>query len=161
MSGLFFYYYFLSMGMSWWKMDFYEASLTMVIYYLMLVGLSPSSFWPLHDPLCKVFLKRCFLGKHFGTHRERCAQSSVTVSESLDMYSLHRKGHSLALTRGRAQGLNVNVDSPDAQVTGQVRYSVFWEDFWTTTWTQGFSVQAADRALQRVRQVEIGGFPWS
>lgn len=120
----FFYYYFLSMGMSWWKMDFYEASLTMVIYYLMLVGLSPSSFWPLHGPLCKVFLKQCFLGKRFGMHRERCAQSSATVSESLDMYSLHRKGHSLALIRDRAQGLNVNVDSPDSQVTGQVRYGV-------------------------------------
>lgn len=85
----------------------------MLIYYLTLVGLSPSSSLP----LCKVFLKdndaKCIV-ECFGIHRERCAQTSIMVSESLDLYSLRRKHHSLALIRDRAQGLSVDVDSPDS-----------------------------------------------
>ena len=98
----------------------------------------------------------------FGIHRERCAQTSIMVSESLDLYSLYRKHHSLALIRDSAQGLNVAVDSPDSSGhwRGQL-LGMFWEDFWTTVWTQSSSFQAADKAAQRVRWVEVGGFPWS
>lgn len=96
----------------------------------------------------------------FGIHRECCAQTSIRVSESLDLYSLRRKHHSPALIRDRAQGLNVDVDSPDSSGhwRGQL-LGMFWEDFWTAVWTQSSSFQAADKAAQRVWWVEVGGFP--
>lgn len=89
-------------------MDFCETSFASVIYYLTLAGLSPSSSWP----LCKVFFK---------TNNTDCpgtglrdAQPSVVVLESLGLYSLPRKHHSLALIRARAQGMDVEVDSHDS-----------------------------------------------
>jgi len=132
----------------------------MVIYYLTLVDLSPSSSWP----LCKAFLKDndadCLV-RVLWDAENTLHKTSIMVSESLNLYSLHRKHYSPELIRDRAQGLHVDVDSPDS--SGYWRgqsLGMFWGDFWTTVWTQSSSFQAADRVVQRVRWVEAHGFPW-
>lgn len=98
------------------------------------------------------------LDQSLGMHRECCAQPSVMVLESLGLYSLPRKQHSLALIRARAQGLSVEVDSHDfsGHWWGQVP-GMFWEDFWTTVWTQSSSFKDAVKACP---EGKMGGSRW-
>lgn len=81
----------------------------MVIYYLTLVGLSPSSSWPLNDPLCEVFFKdndaEWLAEAHWDTQRTVCI---------IWWYGLRVTGPLPALIRGRAQRLTVDADSPDS-----------------------------------------------
>lgn len=102
------------------------------------------------------------LDQSLGMHRECCAQPSVMVLESLGLYSLPRKQHSLALIRARAQGLSVEVDSHDFSGHGEVRCQACSGKISGPLYGHRAPVsRMQSKPAQRVRWVEVGGFPWS